>query len=105
MSLELQQAFGLRREEAMKIRPCIADQGDHLFLQGSWTKGGRKRIVPIRTEQQQEVLDRDPRLAGRGSLIPSSRNYAPDACLRRQHLKGRAVPYARHVPRLRPGPL
>jgi len=75
MSLELQQAFGLRREEAMKIRPCIADQGDHLFLQGSWTKGGRERIVPIRTEAQREVLNRARRLAGRGSLIPSNRNY------------------------------
>jgi site-specific recombinase XerD len=75
MSLELQQAFGLRREEAMKIRPSIADQGDHLFLQASWTKGGRERIVPIRTEQQREVLDRAHRLAGRGSLIPSNRNY------------------------------
>jgi len=75
MSLELQQAFGLRREEAMKIRPCIADQGDHLHLQHSWTKGGRERIVPIRTEQQREVLDRAHRLAGRGSLIPGNRNY------------------------------
>jgi integrase len=75
MSLELQQAFGLRREEAMKIRPCIADQGDHLFLQASWTKGGRERVVPIRTEQQREVLDRAHRLAGRGSLIPANRNY------------------------------
>ena len=75
MSLELQQAFGLRREEAMKIRPCIADQGDHLFLQGSWTKGGRERVVPIRTDQQREVLNRAHRLAGRGSLIPSNRNY------------------------------
>jgi len=75
MSLELQQAFGLRREEAMKIRPCIADQGDHLFLQRSWTKGGRERIVPIRTEQQRELLDRAHRLAGRASLIPGNRNY------------------------------
>ena len=75
MSLELQQAFGLRREEAMKIRPCIADQGDQLFLQRSWTKGGRERIVPIRTEQQREVLNRAHRLAGRSSLIPSNRNY------------------------------
>ena len=75
MSLELQQAFGLRREEAMKIRPNIADQGDHLFLQGSWTKGGRERVVPIRTDQQREVLDRAHRLAGRGSLIPANRNY------------------------------
>jgi hypothetical protein len=75
VSLELQQAFGLRREEAMKIRPCIADQGDNLFLQGSWTKGGRERIVPIRTEQQREILGRAHRLAGRGSLIPGNRNY------------------------------
>jgi hypothetical protein len=75
MSLELQQAFGLRREEAMKIRPCIADQGDHLTLQGSWTKGGRERIVPIRTDQQRNILDRAHRLAGRGSLIPAHRNY------------------------------
>ena len=75
MSLELQQAFGLRREEAMKIRPCIADQCDHLFLKASWTKGGRERIVPIRTEQQRNVLDRAHQLAGRGSLIPSNRNY------------------------------
>ena len=75
MSLELQHAFGLRREEAMKIRPHTADRGDHLFLQASWTKGGRERIVPIRTEQQREVLDRAHRLAGRGSLIPANRNY------------------------------
>ncbi len=76
MSLELQQAFGLRCEEAMKIRPCIVDQGDHLFLQRSWTKDGRERIIPIRTEQQRKVLNRAHRLAGRGSLIPSNRNYA-----------------------------
>jgi integrase len=75
MSLELQQAFGLRREEAMKIQPMVADQGDHLFLKGSWTKGGRERIVPIRTEAQREVLNRARRLAGRGCLIPSNRNY------------------------------
>ncbi len=74
MSLELQQVFGLRREEAMKIHPCIADRGDHLFLQASWTKGGRERIVPIRTKEQREVLDRARCLAGRGSLIPSNRN-------------------------------
>jgi integrase len=59
----------------MKIRPIIADQGDHLFLQGSWTKGGRERIIPIRSEQQREVLKRAHRLAGRGSLIPANRSY------------------------------
>jgi len=75
MSLDLQQAFGLRREEAMKIQPMFADRGDHLFLKGSLTKGGRERVVPIRTEAQREVLNRARRLAGRGSLIPSNRNY------------------------------
>ena len=75
MSLELQQAFGLRREEAMKFQPSFADRGDHLVLKASWTKGGKERIIPIRTEQQRETLNRAHRLAGRGSLIPSNRNY------------------------------
>jgi site-specific recombinase XerD len=75
MSLELQQAFGLRREEAMKFQPSFADRGDHLVLKASWTKGGKERIIPTRTEQQREILNRAHRLAGRGSLIPSNRNY------------------------------
>ena len=75
MSLELQQAFGLRREEAMKFQPSFADQGDHVRLKGSWTKGGKERVIPVRTESQREVLTRVHKLAGRGSLIPSNRNY------------------------------
>ena len=75
MSLELQQAFGLRREEAIKFTPTYADQGDHLTLKRSWTKGGKERTLPIRTKTQREVLDRARRLAGKGSLIPSARNY------------------------------
>jgi len=75
MSLELQQAFGLRREEAIKFMPTYADQGDHLTLKPSWTKGGKARTIPIRTPEQREVLDHAHRLAGKGSLIPSSRNY------------------------------
>jgi integrase len=75
MSLELQQAFGLRREEAMKFQPSFADRGDHLVLKASWTKGGRERTIPVRTEEQRDVLKRARRLAGLGSLIPSNRNY------------------------------
>jgi len=75
MSLELQQAFGLRREEAMKFQPSFADRGDHLVLKASWTKGGRERTIPVRTEDQRDVLNRARRLAGFGSLIPSNRNY------------------------------
>lgn len=75
MSLELQAAFGLRREEAITFIPSYADQGDHLVLKYTWTKGGKARDIPIRTEAQREVLDRAHRLAGRGSLIPADRSY------------------------------
>ncbi|MCC6710132.1 MAG: integrase domain-containing protein [Gammaproteobacteria bacterium] len=75
MSLELQQAFGLRREEAIKFMPSYADRGDHIVLKDTWTKGGKAREVPIRTTAQREVLDRAHHLAGRGSLIPASRTY------------------------------
>lgn len=80
MSLELQRAFGLRREEAMKFIPRYADQGNHIRLKGSWTKGGKPRKVPVRTEGQREVLDRARGLADSGSLIPSHRSYV-------QHLR------------------
>ncbi len=75
MSLELQRAFGLRREEAIKFRPSFADRKDHILLKGSWTKGGKPRAIPIRTQAQREVLDRARRLAGLGSLIPPHRTY------------------------------
>lgn len=75
MSLELQREFGLRREEAIKIRPVLADKGDILWLKPSWTKGGRAREIPIRTEAQRELLVRARALAGKGSLIPAEKNY------------------------------
>lgn len=75
MSLELQRAFGLRREEAMKFNPSYADKGDRLQLKSSWTKGGKPRTIPVRTEHQREVLNRARKLAGLGSLIPSHRSY------------------------------
>jgi hypothetical protein len=58
MSLELQRAFGLRRQEAIKIRPHQADHGSFLVLQGSWCKGGQARSIPILTSEQREVLER-----------------------------------------------
>lgn len=75
LSLELQQAFGLRREEAIKLMPGYADRGDRLVLKPTWTKGGRARTVPIRTDEQREVLNRAHQLAGKGSLIIANRNY------------------------------
>jgi len=75
MSLELQQAFGLRREEAIKFMPDYADRGDYILLKATWTKGGKARAIPVRTIEQREVLNRAHRLAGKGSMIPSAKNY------------------------------
>jgi len=75
MSLELQQAFGLRREESIKFQPHNADRGDCLVLKGSWTKGGRPRTIPITGPEQRAVLDAAHRLAGTGSLIPAQKTY------------------------------
>jgi site-specific recombinase XerC len=75
MSLRLQQAFGLRREEAIKFMPSVADRRDYLQLKPSWTKGGKARQVPIRTEEQRKIVNLTHKLAGKGSLIPSNRNY------------------------------
>ena len=75
MTLELQRAFGLRREEAIKFIPAYADQGDHVRLKATWTKGGKMRIVPVLTQEQRTVLNRAHRLVGSGSLIPPQKTY------------------------------
>jgi integrase len=85
MSLRLQQAFGLRREEAIKIQPRWADRGDYLHLKASWTKGGRERTVPIRTQQQRALLEQAKQLAGMGSLIPRSRSYIEQLRIYERH--------------------
>ncbi len=74
-SLELQRAFGLRREEAIKFRPAYADRGDRIVLRASWTKGGKAREIPIRTDGQRAVLASVHDVAGRGSLIAPDRTY------------------------------
>lgn len=79
-SLELQKAFGLRREEALKFQPSYAIKEDHIQLKGSWCKGGQERVVPIRNDYQRDVLKRARELAGLGSMIPPHLKYV-------QHLK------------------
>ncbi|MEX0707245.1 MAG: integrase domain-containing protein, partial [Woeseia sp.] len=68
-------SFGLRREEAIKFQPKFADRGDHLHLKASWTKGGKARVIPIRTNAQRELIDRIHARVGNASLIPAERNY------------------------------
>jgi site-specific recombinase XerC len=75
LSIRLQAAFGLRREESIKFSPSYAMQGDHIKLKASWTKGGRARTVPIRTEEQRQLLTEIKVLAKGGSLIPAQLNY------------------------------
>lgn len=77
ISLELQRVFGLRREESLKIKPHLADKGDKLDLLPTWCKGGRGRIVPIRTEEQQYWLEQAKNMVGKfgNSLIPAEKNY------------------------------
>ena len=75
LSVRLQAAFGLRREEAIKFSPNHAIKDDHIKLKASWTKGGRARTVPIRTDEQRRLLDDVRKLAKGGALIPPNKNF------------------------------
>lgn len=75
LALRLQAAFGLRREEALKFRPSLADAGDRIVLKASWCKGGKSREIPLTHPRQRELLDEVAGLAGNGSLIPDGKSY------------------------------
>jgi site-specific recombinase XerD len=75
MSLRLQEQFGLRREESLKLQATWADFGDRIRLKASWTKGGKYREIPISTAAQRAALDEAKSLAGKGSLIPEEMRY------------------------------
>ena len=69
MSLCFQVLFGLRREASIKIVPAWADRGDTLVLKDSWNKGGREIRIPIRTQEQRQLLDEAKALAKGKSLV------------------------------------
>ena len=75
LSIRLQAAFGLRREESIKFNPSYAIKDDHIRLKSSWTKGGRARTVPITNAEQRRLLEDIKALAGGGALIPPHLNY------------------------------
>ncbi len=106
MSLRLQAAFGLRREEAIKFQPSYADRGDHLRLKPSWCKGGRAREIPVRAPEQRQLVEDCHLLVGNGSLIPPERTYIEQRRIYERHA-ARAGLSKLHglAPRLRPGPL
>lgn len=63
MQLKLIHAFGLRRKEAVMIKPNRADKGVYLAV-GDGTKGGRDRVVQIDTDYKRAVLDEAKLMAG-----------------------------------------
>ena len=75
LSLQLQAAFGLRREESIKFAPVHADQGDRLVLKASWCKGGREREIPILSSMQRALLERVHDHCGQASLIPAAMSF------------------------------
>ena len=75
LAIRLQQAFGLRREEALKFRPSYADHIDYIALKGSWTKGGRPRDIPLTSPDQRPLLDEIHAKVKDGSLIPKENTY------------------------------
>lgn len=75
LSLKLQEAFGLRREESIKFMAEWADRGDHIVLKASWCKGGRTRKIPIRNEQQRNLLNEVKSFSSGKSLIPLNLTY------------------------------
>lgn len=85
ISLELQQAFGLRREECLKIMPSLADKGEHLWLKDTWTKGKIERLIPITSEKQREILNKAKNFVNKNeSLIPQNKSY-----IQQRHLYNR----------------
>lgn len=75
LALKLEAAFGLRREEALKMRPAVADQGNRLALRATWCKGGRYREIPLTHPKQRALLEEVKAAVGDGSLIPAGVTY------------------------------
>ncbi|MYE02317.1 MAG: hypothetical protein F4Y03_13780 [Alphaproteobacteria bacterium] len=80
MSLRLQAAFGLGREEAIKFMPSYADRGGSIVLKAASTKGGRAREISIWNDAQRAVLDEARRLAG-GVAGAGARTHRRSKCL------------------------
>ncbi|SOE87402.1 Integrase [Burkholderia sp. YR290] len=62
MLLSMQLAFGLRKKEALCVRPWVSDQRElghaaFILYTRDGTKGGRQRLIPIEFEFQVRVLD------------------------------------------------
>ena len=82
LSLQLQQEFGLRREESMKFQSGFALGGhspltaEKIMIKPSWAKGGRYREIPITNDRQRALLEKVAAVCGAtGSMIPEYKSY------------------------------
>ena len=75
LSIQLQRQFGLRMEESLKFKVVYADRGDTIQLKASWTKGGRERVIPVKTSEQRKLLNQIKDFCRGKSLIPTENNY------------------------------
>jgi integrase len=96
VQVHLQRYLGLRREECIKLKPHLADHGDHVILQPSWCKGGRGRVVPIVLPEARYWLDEAKKLASRPdqALIPDNKKYVQHRHLYDKQLQRAGVKHA-----------
>lgn len=83
MQLNMSRVFGLRVLESIMIIPSHSDQTSFLKVEEG-TKGGRTRVVEIRTEEQRQVLD-----AAKALAVTSSRHTLCPPGLTVQQAKNR----------------
>lgn len=96
VQIHLQRYLGLRREECLKLKPYLADQGDHIILQPSWCKGGRGRLIPVTMPEARFWLNEAKKLVSRSdqSLIPEDKSYIQHRHLYDKQLQRAGVKHA-----------
>ncbi|PWW35224.1 integrase-like protein [Idiomarina loihiensis] len=74
-SLLLQSHFGLRKAECIHFNAAYAYKEEHIYLKSTWTKGGKARSIPIKTQGQRDLLNEIKAKFGSKSLIADNRNF------------------------------
>ena len=75
--VDLMHSFGMRFREAAMFRPIEDNKGDRLFITNG-PKNGRERFIPVRTEEQREVLSRVADFVQRNgthNIMPQDKSY------------------------------
>jgi len=74
LSLRLQRIFGLRVKESSLIQPHEADLGTGLYV-GWGPKGGRKRLIPIETKEERDLLNELKAFVSPGQSLISAASF------------------------------